>query len=120
MSATVDQLFSVLVKDGEYYIYVYPDTQRGKRQAIAAIGRHAANADLSLSWQDATRLACRINDIERDDVPRFGRRLHIEEPEAMEPAPAWLGWLLIGGGAAFWCAACCGVCWAAGAVWRWL
>lgn len=55
-----DVHFACIQKHGETYLVFYHDYQR--EDAIMAIGRMAANPDLSLTWQDATRLVNQIRE----------------------------------------------------------
>jgi len=60
-----------LVKGEERYVFLYDDDSR--EQALHAIGRHAANPELSFSWYDAAVLAQKI----RQHAPRT-RRLRFQ------------------------------------------
>jgi hypothetical protein len=62
-----------LVKGGERYVFLYDDDSRD--EVLAALGRHAANPDLSFSWYDAAVLGQMV----RQNTPtprriRFGPR----------------------------------------------
>jgi hypothetical protein len=59
-----------LVKGGERYVFLFDDDSRA--EALAALGRHAANPDLSFSGYDAAVLAQKV----RQATPR-PRRLRI-------------------------------------------
>lgn len=56
-----------LVKGGERYVFLFDDDSRA--EAIASLGRHAANPDLSFSWYDAAVLAQKV----RQAAPRPSR-----------------------------------------------
>ncbi len=60
-----------LVKGEERYVFLYDDDSR--EQALQAIGRHAANPELSFSWYDAAVLGQKI----RQAAPR-PRRLRFQ------------------------------------------
>jgi hypothetical protein len=47
-----------LVKGNERYIYLYGDSQQA--EVLRALGRHASNPDLSLSWYDAAVLGKKV------------------------------------------------------------
>lgn len=60
-----------LVKGEERYVFLYDDDSR--EEALRAIGRHAANPELSFSWYDAAVLGQKI----RQAAPR-PRRLRFQ------------------------------------------
>jgi hypothetical protein len=47
-----------LVKGGERYVFLFDDDSRA--EALATLGRHAANPELSFSWYDAAVLGQKI------------------------------------------------------------
>jgi hypothetical protein len=67
-----------LVKGGERYVFLYDDDSHD--QVIRAIGRHAANPDLSFSWYDAAVLGEKV----RQNKPR-ARHVRFS-PRADRPA----------------------------------
>ena len=56
-----------LVKGGERYVFLYDDDSRA--EALKALGRSAANPDLSFSWYDAAVLGQKV----RMNAPRSNR-----------------------------------------------
>lgn len=56
-----------LVKGEERYIFLYDDESRAA--ALEAIGRHAANPELSFSWHDAAVLGQKV----RQNTPKPSR-----------------------------------------------
>ena len=56
-----------LVKGGERYVFLYDDDSRA--EALKALGRYAANPDLSFSWYDAAVLGQKV----RMNCPRTNR-----------------------------------------------
>jgi len=59
-----------LVKGGERYVFLFDDDSRA--EALAALGRHAANPDLSFSWYDAAVLGQKVRQhTRRSDRTRF-------------------------------------------------
>ena len=55
-----DRLVTALIKGGEKYIFLYDEQHRS--QTMFAIGRMAANQDLSLTWYDAAVLAQHVRE----------------------------------------------------------
>lgn len=62
-----------LVKGGERYVFLYDD--EGREEALRALGRSAANPELSFSWFDAAVLGQKVRQIgPRPRRLRFGPR----------------------------------------------
>ena len=71
-----------LVKGQERYVFLYDDDSRA--ELLRALGRFAANPDLSFTWYDAARLSTSIRRHAADAFRplRFRRRFDRDAPTA--------------------------------------
>lgn len=53
-----------LVKGGEHFVFLYADDQRD--ECLRAIGRWAANPELTFSWYDVAVLSQKVRAIESE------------------------------------------------------
>ena len=53
-----------LVKGGEQFVFMYPATDEHRAEILRAIGRAAANPELSFTWYDAAVLSQKIRETE--------------------------------------------------------
>lgn len=58
-----------LVKGKERYIFLYEDSQQA--DVLRALGRAAANPELSFSWYDAAVLSKKVRQESQRNAPRF-------------------------------------------------